>query len=152
MVISSSLPDFPAARLRCVLAGLPPARGDRLRVKPLRSRPSPLLVGEGDCKARTITVQVPEPSRPFRSRIAYRARRPRSRPGRGAFASRWVSRTVRFRTKAEVIRFLYCHELYHDYLCEVVGRAGSAEAPCDRFAPQHFRHRTPVRLVGGRRA
>lgn len=146
MVISSRLPGWPAARIRRVLAGLPPARGYRMTVKPLRYRTAPHLAGLCDYEARTIVVQVPEPFRPFRARIAYRARRLRSRRGRGVFAFRWFYRTVLFRTRTEVIRFLYCHELYHYYLHEVLGRVGSAETACDRFALQHFRRRQPVRL------
>ncbi|MDQ7820938.1 MAG: hypothetical protein QN173_07380 [Armatimonadota bacterium] len=146
MVISSSLPGWPAARIRRVLAGLPPAQGYRLEVKLLRYRTRPHLAGLCDYETRSIVVQVPEPFRPFRERIAYRARRLGSRRGRGVFAFRWFYRTVLFRTRAEVIRYLYCHEFYHYYLHEVLGRAGSAETACDRFALQYFRRRQSVRL------
>ncbi len=151
MVISSALADFPPFRLRRILADLPAARGYRLLVRPLRYRTAPHLAGLCDYDARTITVQVPEPFRPFRARIAYRARRLRTRRGRNTFAFRWFYRTVLFRTKTEVIRFLYCHEFYHYYLHEILGRTGSAETACDRFALQHFRRRRrePVRLAAG---
>ena len=58
-----------------------------------------------------------------------------------AFRFRWFYRNIVFRTKTEVIRFLYCHEYYHYYLFEVLGRKGSAETACDRFALEHFRAR-----------
>ena len=43
----------------------------------------------------------------------------------------------------EVIRFLYCHEYYHYYLHEVLGRKGAAETACDRFALKYFRRHKP---------
>ncbi len=48
---------------------------------------------------------------------------------------------LRYRTKTEVIRFLYCHEYYHYYLYEILGRKGSAETACDRLALQNLRRR-----------
>lgn len=142
MIIESRLTDFPPARLRAILADLPPARGYRLVVKPLRYRTRPHLQALCDYDRRTITVQVPEPFRPWVDRIPYRAQRLRGRAARGRpFAFRWFYRTVRFRTKTEVIRFLYCHEYYHHYMHDVLGRKGAAETACDRFALQHFRKR-----------
>lgn len=148
MRIRSALPEFPLARVRRILAGLPRAHGYRLEVKPLRYRTSPHLAGLCDYETRVITVQVPDPFRPFRARIPYRAKRLRAQGARGAaFRFRWYWRTVLFRTKTEVIRFLYCHEFYHYYLHERLGRKGSAETACDRFALQHFRsRRTPAPL------
>jgi len=144
MVIRSTLPEFPPARVRAILAGLPRATGYRLEVRPLRYRTSPHLAGLCDYETRVITVQVPEPFRPFRQRIPYRAQRLKTYGARGgAFRFRWFSRRVLFRTKTEVIRFLYCHEYYHYYLFEVLGRKGSAETACDRFALEHFRRRAP---------
>jgi hypothetical protein len=143
MRIRSTLPEFPLARVRRILAGLPRAQGYRLEVKPLRYRTAPHLAGLCDYETRVITVQVPEPFRTFRARIPYRAKRLRARAARGdAFAFRWYHRTIVFRTKTDVIRFLYCHEFYHYHLYEVLGRKGSAETACDRFALQHFRSRT----------
>jgi len=140
MLIASTLPEFPRKRLRRILAGLPRAKGYRLGVKPLRYRTSPHLAGLCDYETRVITVQVPEPFRPFRARIPYRAKRLKVRGARGdAFRFRWFYRNILFRTKTEVIRFLYCHEYYHYYLYEVLGRKGSAETACDRFALKHFR-------------
>ena len=48
-------------------------------------------------------------------------------------------RNILFRTKTDVIRFLYCHEYYHYYLYEILHKKGSAETACDRFALEHFR-------------
>jgi len=59
-------------------------------------------------------------------------------PGRG-LRFRWYSRRVGFRTRRDVIRFLYCHEFYHYYLFECRGQKSSAETACDRFALAHFR-------------
>ncbi|TLZ82999.1 MAG: hypothetical protein E6K11_00655 [Methanobacteriota archaeon] len=85
-------------------------------------------------------MQVPEPFRPFRQRIPYRAKRIKSRRQRGnAFAFRWFYRNILFRTKTDVIRFLYCHEYYHYYLYEILHKKGSAETACDRFALERFR-------------
>lgn len=148
MVIASTLRGFPSVRVRGVLAGLPAAKGYRLEVKPLRYRTAPHLVGECDYEARRITVQVPEPFRSFRQRIPYRAKRLKVHGARGdPFKFRWFYRNVRFRTKTDVIRFLYCHEYYHYHLYEILGRKGSAETACDRFALTHFRR--PRAGVGG---
>jgi len=141
MKIQSALVEFPRERVRAILADLPRAAGYRLIVKPLRYRTAPHLQGLCDYDARVITVQVPAPFRPFRQRIPYRAKRIRSRAARGEMAFRWFYRDVLFRTKTEVIRFLYCHEYYHYYLHHVLGRKGSAETACDRFALAHFRSR-----------
>jgi hypothetical protein len=142
MPIQSRLADFPPARLRGILADLPPARGYRLEVKPLRYRTGPHLQALCDYEQHALTVQVPEPFKPFRQRIPYRAKRIKSRASRGdRFAFRWFYRDIVFRTKTEVIRFLYCHEYYHYYLHEVLGRKGSAETACDRFALAYFRKR-----------
>lgn len=140
MPIQSRLAEFPPARLRRILADLPRARGYRLEVKPLRYRTGPHLQALCDYEQRTLTVQVPEPFQAFRQRIPYRAKRIKSRAARGdQFRFRWFYRDIVFRTKTEVIRFLYCHEYYHYYLHEVLGKKGSAETACDRFALQHFR-------------
>lgn len=146
MTILSRLAGFSATRIRAMLADLPPAKGYTLVVKPLRYRTGPHLAGLCEYDARKITVQVPEPFRAFRQRIPYRAQRIKARAARGnPFAFRWFYRNVLFRTKTDVIRFLYCHEYYHYYLHEVLGRKGSAETACDRFALQHFRRRARER-------
>lgn len=146
MVLRSTLPEFPVARVRAILAGLPAARGYVVEVKPLQYRTAPHLAGLCDYETRVIIVQVPEPFRPFRQRIPYRAKRLKAHGAHGdAFRFRWFSRDVLFRTKTEVIRFLYCHEYYHYYLYEHLGRKGSAETACDRFALEHFRRRARAR-------
>lgn len=140
MKVQSSLEEFPAACLRRILRDLPRAKGYRLTVKPLHYRTSPHLQAECDYETKIITVQLPEPFRPFRQRIPYRAKRIKSRRHRGnAFAFRWFYRNILFRTKADVIRFLYCHEYYHYYLYEILHKRGSAETACDRFALERFR-------------
>ncbi len=145
MRIHSRLTGFSPTRLRAMLADLPRAAGYRVEVKPLRYRTRPHLQGLCDYETRTITVQVPEPFRPLRQRIPYRAQRIKTRAARGdPFAFRWFSRDVLFRTKTDVIRFLYCHEYYHYYLHNVLGRKGSAETACDRFALERFRRRRPT--------
>jgi hypothetical protein len=149
MRIYSRLAEFPPARLRAMLYDLRPAAGYRLEVKPLRYRTQPHLQGLCDYESKTITLQVPEPFRPFRQRIPYRAQRIRTRAGRGdPFRFRWFYRDVLFRTKTDVIRFLYCHEYYHYYLHEVLGRKGSAETACDRYALEHFRRRAGAPRAG----
>jgi hypothetical protein len=46
---------------------------------------------------------------------------------------------VAFRSRRDVLRFLYCHEWLHWYLHEVLGKGSSAETACDRFALRNFR-------------
>ncbi len=140
MRIVSELPGFPARRLSAILRGLPPAPGYLLEVKPLHYRTAPHLQAFCDWDARVLTVQVPDPFHPFSDRIPYRAQRIKSARG-SSFAFRWFSRTILFRTRTEVIRYLYCHEYYHYYLHDVLGRKGAAETACDRFALENFRRR-----------
>jgi len=45
-----------------------------------------------------------------------------------------------------VLRFLYCHEWFHWYLRERLGRRSAAETACDRFALRNYR-RAAVALV-----
>ena len=140
----SMIAEFPPRRLKEILADLPPALRYRLEVKPLRYRREPHLQALCDWSSKVITVQVPEPFRPFRDRIPYRAQRIKGRAAYGnPFAFRWFYRDVLFRNETEVIRFLYCHEYYHYYLHEVLGKKGTAETACDRFALEHFRRRKP---------
>jgi hypothetical protein len=142
MTIDSTLDEFPPSRLQQILADLPTDSGYRLEVKPLRYRRGPHLQALCDWTNKVITVQVPEPFRPFRERVPYRAQRIKTRAAYGnRFSFRWFYRDVLFRTKTEVIRFLYCHEYYHYYLHDVLGRNGAAETACDRFALEHFRQR-----------
>ena len=144
MTMHSTIAEFPPQRLKAILADLPAASGYRLEVKPLQYRREPHLQALCDWSSRVITVQVPEPFRPFRDRVPYRAQRIKGRAAYGnPFAFRWFYRDVLFRNKTKVIRFLYCHEYYHYYLHEVLGRKGAAETACDRFALEHFRRRKP---------
>ena len=123
--------------MRRILAGLPPAEGYKLIVKPLRYRSRPSLTGRTDFDARRIVLQVPEPLVPFGEIVPYAAvRRPGPVP---RFI--WLSEGLTFRTPPEILRFLYCHEWMHWYLRERLGRASAAETACDRFALRNFRRR-----------
>lgn len=140
MTIRSSIHGFPPDRIRAILADLPRAGNYRVDVKPLRYRTGPHLQALCDWEARVLTLQVPEPFRPFTEPVPYKAQRIKTRAGYGnQLAFRWFYRDVRFRSPEEVIRFLYCHEYYHYYLHDVLGRKGAAETACDRFALQNFR-------------
>jgi hypothetical protein len=141
MTFRSTLEGFSPSRLRATLVGLPRAKGYRVELRPLRYRTAPHLQAECDWGAHRILLQVPEPFHAFHEAVYYRAKRIKSRASRGKMAFRWYSRDVLFRTRTDVIRFLYCHEYYHYYLHDVLGRAGQAETACDRFALQTFRHR-----------
>jgi hypothetical protein len=144
MSFHSTLGDISATRLRTILKDLPRAKGYRVELKPLRWRTRPHLQALCDWEAREITVQVPEPFAPFREPVAYRAKRVATRASRGKekLEFRWFYRTVFFRTKTDVIRFLYCHEYFHYFLHDVLGRRGAAETACDRFALANFRRKT----------
>ena len=98
----STIAEFPLQRLKAILADLPPASGYRLELKPLRYRREPHLQALCDWSSKVITVQVPEPFRPFRDRVPYRAQRIKGRAGYGnLFAFRWFYRDVLFRNKTE---------------------------------------------------
>jgi hypothetical protein len=120
-----------------MLAGLPPARGFEVVVKPLRYREKPHLAALTDFGERTITLQVPEPFFPFGEVVAYGAKR---RPGR-TLRFIWLTEGVTFGTPREVVRFLYLHEWMHWYLNHHHGRGSSAETTCDRFALANYRRR-----------
>ena len=134
MVVKSELSDMTAASVRRALAGLP--RTDyEIVVKPLRYRTAPHLAALCDFDGRTIVLQVPKPFRPFREVVCHGARRKR---GRGMNFT-WLSENVAFRSRREVLRFLYCHEWLHWYLHEELKKGSSAETACDRFALRNFR-------------
>jgi hypothetical protein len=134
MLIRSELPDLTAAGARRVLAGLP--RTDyEVVVKPLRYRTAPHLAALCDFEGRRITLQVPEPFRPFKELVNYGARRKR---GKGMHFS-WLAENVMFRSHRDVLRFLYCHEWMHWYLHEELKKGSAAETACDRFALRNFR-------------
>src|SRR5256885_16318766 len=84
-----------------------------------------------------MELQVPEPFGGGEGKV-YAG--PRRKPGR-RIAFQWFSRTIRFRTRREVLRFLYCHEFYPRYLREVRGGKAADETACDRVALAYFRAR-----------
>ena len=134
--IRSELVGFSTAQARRVLDGLPRTDYDVV-VRPLRYRFGPHLAARCEFEERRIVLQVPIPFRVFREPVVFAAQR---RPGRGMrFA--WVSETVSFRSRRDVLRFLYLHEWLHWYLHEVLGKGSSAETACDRFALRNFRRR-----------
>ena len=134
MAVKSELPDLNAAAVRRALAGLPRTDYDVV-VKPLRYRTAPHLAALCDFDGHTIVLQVPWPFRPFREVVFHGARR---RRGRGMLFS-WLSENVAFRSRRDVLRFLYCHEWMHWYLHEELKKGSSAETACDRFALRNFR-------------
>jgi hypothetical protein len=135
--VRSRIPAVDVATLRRWLQDLPPPPGYQVSGRPLRYRRAPHLAAFCSYDDRLIALQLPEPFRAFSERVYYRARR---KPG-SRIAFQWFSKTVRFRTRREVLRFLYCHEFYHWYLREGLGRRSAAETACDRFALLHFRTR-----------
>ena len=135
--VGSRIAAVEVETLRRWLRDLPPPPGYQVSGRPLRYRRAPHLAAFCSYEDRLITLQLPEPFRPFSERVYYRARR---KPG-SRIAFQWFAKTVQFRTRTEVLRFLYCHEFYHWYLREVLGRKSSAETACDRFALFHFRAR-----------
>ena len=136
--LSSSVPDLPAAQVRGLLHGLPEAPGYRIVAKPLRYRTRPHLAAWTDFDEKQIVLQVPEPFLPFGEIVHYGAQR---RPGKG-LKFVWLSEGVTFRTPRQVLRFLYCHEWFHWYLKEQLGRKSAAETACDRFALRNYLHPT----------
>jgi hypothetical protein len=137
MSIRSDLAGFQVADARRALAGLPSPGDYRVVIKPLHYRTRPSLSGLCEFDLRRISLRVPEPFRPFEELVYFNARR---KPGAGMrFA--WVAEKVRFRTRRDVLRFVYCHEWLHWYLREVQGRRSGAETACDRFALRNFRRR-----------
>ena len=135
--VRSDLDGFTVADARRALAGLPAPGDYAVVVKPLRYRTSPHLSALCEFDVRRIVLRLPEPFFAFDERIYHSARR-KPVPG---MSFTWVSENVRFRTRREVLRFLYCHEWLHWYLREEHGRRAGAETACDRFALKHFRRR-----------
>jgi hypothetical protein len=135
MVIRSELAGLTHAAARRVLDGLPRAGDYEVVVKPLRYRTRPHLAARCEFEDRRIVLQVPVPFRVFKEPVVFAARRKR---GQGmSFA--WASETVLFRSRRDVLRFLYCHEWMHWYLYESLSKRSSAETACDRFALRNFR-------------
>jgi hypothetical protein len=137
MSIRSDLPGLRVADVRRALSGLPSPGDYRVVIKPLRFRTRPSLSGLCEFDLGRIIVRIPEPFRPFSELVYVNARR---KPGAGMkFA--WLSERVRFRTRRDVLRFVYLHEWLHWYLREMRGRRAGAETACDRFALRNFRRR-----------
>jgi hypothetical protein len=135
--ITSDVPELPPDDVRRILVGLPEAADYTVHVKYLRYRQKPHLSAWTEFSERLITIQVPEPFLPFGEVVPYGAKR---RPGnRIRFV--WLTEGITFRTRREVLRFLYCHEWMHWYLKERLGRKSAAETTCDRFALRNYRRR-----------
>ena len=135
MHITSDVEELSPVDLRRILRGLPEATDYLVHVKYLRYRQKPHLSAWTEFDERTITIQVPEPFLPFGEVVPYGAKR---RPGdRIRFV--WLTEGVTFRTRRDVVRFLYCHEWMHWYLKERLGRKSAAETTCDRFALRNYR-------------
>jgi hypothetical protein len=136
-VIHSEVSGVSDADARRAIEGLP--RTDyEVVVKPLRYRTSPHLAARCEFEERRIVLQVPMPFRPFKEPVIFAARRKRGVGMRFA----WASETVPFRSRRDVLRFLYLHEWMHWYLHEVLGKKSAAETACDRFALRNFRRRS----------
>jgi hypothetical protein len=135
MALRSDLEGFTVEDARRALEGLPPPGDYQVVVKPLRYRTRPNLSALCEFDVRRIVLRVPEPFRQFDEIVYHAARR---KPGPG-WTFEWVSETVQFRQRREVLRFLYCHEWMHWYLREMLGRRSGAETACDRFALRNFR-------------
>ena len=133
-MISSELAEMSSAEARRALAGLPKCDYDVV-IKPLRYRNAPHLAALCDFDSKRITLQVPMPFHPFMERVYHGARRKR---GKGMNFS-WISENVMFRSRRDVLRFLYCHEWLHWYLHEELKKGSAAETACDRFALRNFR-------------
>lgn len=124
MAVRSALPSHPAWKVREVLRGLPVASGYTVTVKPLRYRTRPHLQAFTFWDHPEILIQVPEPFRPFRELVDLGAQ---------------GSPIVPFRTRREVIRYLYLHEFCHWWLYLLHGWGTAAEIACDRYAVANYR-------------
>ena len=109
---TDELPADDRERPRAV-SGLP-STAYEVVIKPLRYRTDPHLAALCDFDGRRITLQVPTPFRPFKEIVYHGARRKR---GSGMHFT-WLSENVIFRSRRDVLRFLYCHEWLHWYLHE----------------------------------
>ena len=135
--LRSDLPGFKVADARRMLAGLPAPGDYRVVIKPLRYRTRPHLSGLCEFDLGRIILRLPEPFRPFDELVYFSARRKRGAGMRFV----WEAEKVRFRTRRDVLRFVYCHEWLHWYLREMQGLRSGAETACDRFALRNFRRR-----------
>src|SRR5436309_4225990 len=110
--IRSRVTQVDAETLRRWLQDLPPPPGYSVSARPLRYRQAPHLAAFCWYDDRLIELQVPEPFAAWDEKVYYRARR---RPGK-RLRFRRFSKTIRIRTRREVLLMLYCHEFYHSYL------------------------------------
>lgn len=129
MAVRSTLRTHDAEKVREVLRGLPMATGYRLTVKPLRYRTRPHLQAFTFWDSPEMLIQVPEPFVPFAEVVDLGS---------------WGRPLVQFRTRRDVIRFLYLHEFCHYWLYLVHGWGTSAEVQCDRYAFANYRRRGVV--------
>ena len=130
MAVRSTLDSHTAAQIRAVLRGLPTATGYTVNVKALRYRSRPHLVAFTFWETAEMLIQVPEPFQPFRELVDL---------GGGRYPM------VPFRTRRDVIRFLYLHEFCHWWLYLTHGWGAAAEIACDRYAYANYRRRGLVR-------
>ena len=137
MAIRSDVPDFPVAGARRALAGLPLLGDYKVVIKPLRYRNAPSLSALCEFDERRIILRLPDPFRPFDEMVYHSAKR-KPEPG---MRFMWLGENVRFRTRRDVLRFLYCHEWLHWYMREMHSLRAGAETACDRFALRQFRRR-----------
>lgn len=137
LAIRSHLAGFKVAEARRALAGLPSPGDYTIVIKPMRYRTQPSLSALCEFDERRIILRLPEPFTPFEEPVYHSARR---EPGQG-MRFKWASENVAFRTRRDVLRFLYCHEWLHWYMREMRGRRSGAETACDRFALRNFRRR-----------
>lgn len=134
MTIHSTVEGITPDDVRDFLSGLPEAPGYDTWIKPLRYRNRPHLSGFTEFEDKRITLQVPVPFFAFGEIVHYGAKR---MPAKG-MRFVWLSEGLTFREPREVLRFLWCHEWYHWFLYEVLGRKSAAETACDRFALRNY--------------
>src|SRR4030081_3159766 len=130
MAVRSTRPTPSPAKIREILRGLPTATGYTTTLKPLRYRTRPHLQAFTYWDHPEIVIQVPEPFYPFKELVDL-----------GSLGMP----NVLFRTRRDVIRFLYLHEICHWWLYLTHGWGSSAEIQCDRYAFANYRRRGPVR-------
>lgn len=137
MHLRNQHPILTDEEILAALHGLPAPGEYEVIVAPLRYRTRPHVAAFTIFEDRTITIQVPEPFHPFGEVVPYGAKRV------AAKGLKFVplSEGVTFQDRAQLIRFLYCHEWYHWYLHEVRGTKSAAETACDRFALRNYRKR-----------
>lgn len=137
MKVTNLVPAMTEEQVRAALHGLPECDYEII-VKPLRYRTQPRLTAFTIFDDKQITLQVPEPFFPFGDVVQYGAKRLAARGMK--FVP--LSAGVTMGSRADVIRYLYCHEWYHWFLYEVRGKGWQSETACERFALQNHRRRS----------